>query len=567
MNRSKHLMTFAAAAALMMASSNSWAWKPTTHVYLAELALKDALDDGKLSFYRTNFAGGQVLPVKVGDYAVDPTLMEALRRFPQYYRTGVLGPDAQPDILTGQRVIHPDVSPGAGFLAPRGANSWLKHLWRQASVIPGNKGLKARAYVAGYLTHAAGDMFAHTFVNHFTGKEFEIGRNAAEHIFLEGYLARRTPTLTSEMYDARMDAELAEFIYDNLVNASPGSNLQRYLLVDSTDAATSVPWVFSKLRNRLQDDINAYFAQLAEYDKQIAAAGFFDANSLRVQKGAYQTANGLGVAYKQKWVADIDKGLRAWPFTSHEIAKALFFNPGGINLAKASEEAEKYKNVHLLSMMGLPDFVGLASSLIKQIKDLIVPPSLKAALFKFAQEKLLDVLLKNAYGMTSGEMLNEVKDPRLVWPTIMQTPRAGAPVRVSLTSMNRDHLKLADGDFANPAEKFDVNKFAPGHNTMVMSKLILLSSASANQLITDLAKPPPVTGSSPSKFNKSSLFMQAAKVSNSLKYFSREVGGFNLMLGFDRSMDGSIQWKKHPEKMLLYAAGVFDQVFLKQAGD
>jgi hypothetical protein len=31
------------------------AWKPTTHVYLGQQALKEALDDGKVSIYRVDY--------------------------------------------------------------------------------------------------------------------------------------------------------------------------------------------------------------------------------------------------------------------------------------------------------------------------------------------------------------------------------------------------------------------------------------------------------------------------------------------------------------------------------
>ena len=50
------------------------AWKPTTHVYLGQQALKDALDDGKVSIYRVDYKNGKVLS-KIGDYPVDTNLM------------------------------------------------------------------------------------------------------------------------------------------------------------------------------------------------------------------------------------------------------------------------------------------------------------------------------------------------------------------------------------------------------------------------------------------------------------------------------------------------------------
>lgn len=39
----------------------AFAWKPKTHVYLAELAMRDAVDDGMVTLYQTDYATGRVL--------------------------------------------------------------------------------------------------------------------------------------------------------------------------------------------------------------------------------------------------------------------------------------------------------------------------------------------------------------------------------------------------------------------------------------------------------------------------------------------------------------------------
>lgn len=96
----------AVAGPLMMISGNAQAWKPTTHVYFAERALDDARD-GKVTINSVDYESGQVTG-EVGTYSVDSTIMAAIRKFPSHYRAGVLGPDAYPDILSGQQSIHPD---------------------------------------------------------------------------------------------------------------------------------------------------------------------------------------------------------------------------------------------------------------------------------------------------------------------------------------------------------------------------------------------------------------------------------------------------------------------------
>lgn len=42
-------------------ASAALAWKPTTHVYLAEQAMADAIDDGKITIYKVNYQTGKVI--------------------------------------------------------------------------------------------------------------------------------------------------------------------------------------------------------------------------------------------------------------------------------------------------------------------------------------------------------------------------------------------------------------------------------------------------------------------------------------------------------------------------
>src|SRR5688572_30761954 len=115
-------LRFSAAMAGLIASlipGIASAWKPTSHVYFAEIAARDALDDGFIE-----------LPIlgtgEVRRYRVDAQTLEALRVGRAQYRAGVLGPDACPDILTGQQIIHPD---GEETGVSGGSDAWLEHVW------------------------------------------------------------------------------------------------------------------------------------------------------------------------------------------------------------------------------------------------------------------------------------------------------------------------------------------------------------------------------------------------------------------------------------------------------
>jgi hypothetical protein len=259
---------------LIFSQSTALAWKPITHVHLAEIALKDALDNDKVTLYRVDYESGAVLD-EIGEFEVEPTLLAALRSYQEQFRAGLLGPDAYPDIATGQMVIHP-CAPGGGCKSfeanpnHRTSNDWLEYLWRKSKE---DNTLPVKAFVTGYLTHAAGDMFAHTFVNHFSGGDFTFTpvNNILKHNVLEGYIGKRTPNLDS--YDFTISG-VEDFIYENMVNATEGSELERFLLVEH-GSQFSIPYLFSTLRNTLQKSIddskNPYQIAITKAEKEGSA--------------------------------------------------------------------------------------------------------------------------------------------------------------------------------------------------------------------------------------------------------------------------------------------------------
>src|SRR4051794_584485 len=232
-------------ATVLANSQRAFAWKPKTHEYLAEVAYRDAVDDGLVTIYATDYQRGAIRRLRgnnnkvvIGTYRVYPPILEALRKYPAHFRAGVLGPDAYPDIATGQQIIHPAGQKSNGETevdlnrGGPGPNPWLLHLWTQAYGLPGTPDSTepCRAFVAGYLTHAAGDVYGHTFINHYTGDAFHFSpkpENALKHVVLEGYVGLKTP---DPNYEARIDEGVAEFIHRNMVDAKPGSLLEARLL-------------------------------------------------------------------------------------------------------------------------------------------------------------------------------------------------------------------------------------------------------------------------------------------------------------------------------------------------
>lgn len=537
----------------------AYAWKPNTHIFLAEEALKDALD-GNVSICRTDYIEGRVLE-DCKEYAVDAEMLAALRAHPQQYRAGVLGPDAYLDILTGQQVIHPDRSLPKYPEPPGGSNSWLQYLWDNANGQTQNR-LSIKAFAAGYLTHAAGDMFGHTFVNKFSGGEFELGQNAVKHIVLEGYVGKRTPATVDATgipvteNNISIGDGVSDFIYRYMVDAKPGSFLSDQLLVGS-GAETSVPRIYSDLRTGLQRDIDDYYAKKADYDRRydekIRAAEacrvldfscsktklYAEAAAIQAEKGIYVTANGLQVTYKEHWVEDIDSGLQAWPDTSHELAKALVFNSGGADTDRAQQVAQQYVTEHLLSMAGAPDALGATVEFVDQVLQALLPQVVRDAVNQMKRD-LLNYLLKNSFGFTVEEIKEYLNNPENNFDPVLN---AGGPgQRITLQEFNRDELKINDTGFSNPQdpERFDYKNVPAAYNTVTISKMVLLGHDEMNQLLGDLG---------------SSARLNAP---NS-----------NIMLGFIRTLDGDNEWHDNaPYKLALaLECSAYVKVFMKQTGE
>jgi hypothetical protein len=535
------------------------AWKPTTHVYLGQQALKDALDDGKVSIYRVDYGNGKVLS-KIGDYPVDSDILLALKAYEPQYRAGILGPDAYPDILTGQQVIHPDPE---STNINSGSNAWLTYLWdltnTQDNNTPENK-----AFVVGYLTHAAGDMYGHTFINNFTGAPFTITppegpENAIKHILVEGYIDKRLDKqeLDSNFFNASITG-VDDFIYRNMVDAKPGTRLDTSLLKkEGGGTEFSVPRIYSTVRARLQADIDAYYAKKADYDRRydekIREANssnifskvkkYIEAGASQVEKGAYMTANALIVTYKEYWRADIDRGLKTWPQVSHKVAKALFFNPDRkAKVDDAEHILQDYVNDNLISMSGAPDAVGKFVALAGQISDIIakIIPDFLVAPIRELKNNIYNVIITTATGMTKEQLKTYLENPETSFDQFFTK---GSGQKVNLQTFNKVYLQIDDTGYNNPNESFDYQKFPPAYNTVTMSKLILLNKNGVDKLLADLGSTDKMTDP-------------------------------NIMLGFIPSLDGSNQWlggkgpldSKRP-MILAKSCSTYKQVFMQQAGE
>ena len=155
----------------------AWAFKVDLHIWIAQQVLDDAAD-GRINLDFGDDAQRLQVPTR---YA------QALRNHPQAFLLGSIGPDAFPDVLSGQMVIHPSVPGGWGTA------EWLQHMLSTPDMTE-----QEMAFALGNLTHAAADVFAHTYVNRYAGDVFELADHewaAIRHINIESFMSNYIPPM------------------------------------------------------------------------------------------------------------------------------------------------------------------------------------------------------------------------------------------------------------------------------------------------------------------------------------------------------------------------------------
>jgi len=332
------------------------AWKPYTHVYTGESAYNDVVADGRVT-------------INGHEYAVHPRLVQALQQKPASYNAGVVGPDGYPDLVMGQSVIHPE-----------NTGLWLQHVLNKAweaqtdSRYTEDQKLEILAFGYGYLTHAAGDMWAHTLINDFAEGVFpSVGEIAGDpasavialrHIIVEGYIGDATPgfdgnpsrTLVPGEVNENGDAQFSDdathgiqfaqppdlFLWETFVGraADADGRLTLPLPGQPTAARGMLLDFFYALRNDLAEEagtnsnweeaLNAFSGLSARIDKvwlecswpphvvecplALAALGLevFDGFATWATNALQAAGEAVIDAYLRAWVDDIDYGLQHW---------------------------------------------------------------------------------------------------------------------------------------------------------------------------------------------------------------------------------------------------------------
>ena len=339
------------------------AWKPYTHNTSALEAYNDAVDDG-------------IVQVGSRSYAIAPAVLTALRNWPEFYNAGVIGPDGFPDLTYGQSVIHPEDT-----------GAWLRHVLRSAQLAQTDPGVsvvdrqKILAFSYGFLTHAAGDMWGHTFVNDFSLGVFpavgeiltatDKAAIAMRHIIVEGYIGDATPGYDgfqsgSDAFAPRAPAPFGD-ISDDSTPGFPYDAPHAFIYRTLIDPAAATPSdgrgpildFFIGLREGLEDFVSASPDPIGDaisaFDDTVAAMeavseacdfedflDIFDCPAALLEFGFDVVIDSFEAflafaagtihlavlavldSYISAWIADIGSGLRSWGEFGLATTKGLF---------------------------------------------------------------------------------------------------------------------------------------------------------------------------------------------------------------------------------------------------
>ncbi len=228
--------------ALGLTSSTASAFKPRTHVGAANRTVSEfesRIDDDPENPNTLVFeVNGQRLQIQVNNKEA----FQAVKDWPEFYRAGTIGPDAYPDPMTGQALLHGDhslfvgklgekshgheykpISPAVKLENRKGPSTyraidfaivllefWREYDWREDQE---DERAQALAFVMGYFSHGVGDSFAHTWVNELSGGAFVLGEG-------QGLFG----TFTEEVKHNAIEMMVDEHLPDELISIAPNDH-------------------------------------------------------------------------------------------------------------------------------------------------------------------------------------------------------------------------------------------------------------------------------------------------------------------------------------------------------
>lgn len=440
----RRILRWIATATLMVtvaAASPRAAWKINTHLFAANIALADATNDGMVT-----------IP-PFGEIPVAPAALKALREAPAAYRAGVLAPDLFPDMYVGGWTIHSDLEKENLWIA----DSWLRHVWRNARAwSDASERDKVMAFAYGFLTHGAGDMFAHTWVNekadgawvNFDGSDAVTARR---HVVLEGFVGKHTPKT-----DVSLDV-WPRFVSEVLVKHPLA---QKNALAPHYKAWLAIYEKLEDPLKRAKDGMNENIDDDAPYWLKCAAHPVWCSRK----------------EYLETWRRDIGRGIRAMVDSSESLGEALMDEERGAGEGIGAMTG--WMSEWLPKMYGA-HAVGEGSAAMSEFMDWVgqyvpIDSMIKANVEQFMKNEMPKI----------WKLYASAKDPA----TWMERPGffpEGTKAKVI------EEMGVVPGE-----QTFRWRDFHPIYNSVVLSKLALLDANGLNELARRAGVSAPIVPSS-----------------------------------------------------------------------
>lgn len=468
----KAVFLFAAFVLLVLTSIPLFAWKPSQHVAFGLRILHELQ------------AGNNSGTVEINGvfYQINPSAKIAIINNPTHYLMGCVGPDAYADIYFGQCVVHPDTfwtddSPHSI------SDNWFRPLlqfarYKFVAADPEiNDGGKALAFAYGFITHAAGDMWGHTFMNKYAGGVWpsilKYGLTIPiRHLAVEGYVDHITGSIGRDGISAldllaySWDRDIHDFIYwvffanDYTSQFDSGKffNFFRSMKTFLSETAPGLDWV-KEFEEGLPDDAR------------------------------------LSTKYLNHWISAIDDGIKKWIRVSTKVAHQIFIDG---DWEEASEALQEWAQESLPEMLGEPpgfdqirEFFLLLNKDINSIKDKVLESQPLAGLIDF-QTDIRNWLFESLFGISIGDLKEYWQNPEtyLGSPAWFAEAPFGLNTQAELDkelafSLGYDEGGSGEGGGGGPVGTFDPMKFDASFNSIMMGKLLLLDGPTLNQLLAN----------------------------------------------------------------------------------
>ncbi len=417
---------------LLIVPALSFSWKPTAHQYVANVVIDDAAD-------------GKVYIPPYGEFRIDPKY-NSIKSFKQFTLAGAIGPDGFPDMLTGQSVIHPtDTDAWLSFLRSRAGQFNRKEVW---------------AFYVGYLIHCASDMWAHDWVNYYSGGPFpgmpEFKANLRKalanieiHIAIENDFEAKIKSKNPRM-PHNIDIPI-DYLYDVFINSK---NVR-----------------FTRSGKVFKVELPSLFQELVDlYWKK---------------RDAPRSASWLNARYKYNslWFSDLKRGLKQWIITNKMIMKDVIEkNKGMFDVIKKRWSDWAFK--HLLNMFGVPDAVAGTMNAFRSVKAAGDKIFKKTGLNKII--KKIDDIKKKFYNWMLKKYLGaDYKTLKRIYMGKLNKKLLGNKYQQLMKEM-KTIPKLSEWRNKNNYTRLKTSVNGALYNSIISSKLTMLSPSSLKKLATKM---------------------------------------------------------------------------------